>query len=238
MGKDDVHLTTLLVRLLRFVTVTICNMSQTSAAVAPAGDARRRRWKEERRAELLRAAERTVRRMGPAASMDAISKEAGVSRMVLYRYFGDKGGLYRALATKYVRDLMGHLERALRSSDDPRAILRATIETYVTFIEDNHESYAFLMHRAVKEGPEAQATVADFMRRVASEVAEILKSELERAGLDPTPAAAWAHGLVGMVHLSADWWLGNGEMSRAELVDYLFVLASQGLFEGSLALRG
>lgn len=212
-------------------------MSQTSPAQAQFEPRTRgHAWKAKRTIELLEAADRTVQRLGPAASMDAIAKEAGVSRMVLYRYFGDKGGLYKALAERYVRELLTRLRAALGSSGDPRKVLRATIEAYITFIESNRESYDFLMHRAVKEGPEAQGTVAAFMRSVANEVGDILAKEIESAGLDPRPAAAWAHGLVGMVNLSTDWWLENEGVSRDELVEYLFVLASKGLFEGSVAI--
>lgn len=47
---------------------------------------------ERRRRELLEAAERIVLRDGPDASMNAIAAEAGITKPILYRHFGDKGG--------------------------------------------------------------------------------------------------------------------------------------------------
>lgn len=162
--------------------------------------------------------------------MDGIAAEAGISRMVLYRNFGDKGGLYRALAERYVTSLMDRLRAALLSTDDPQARLEATIDAYVGFIEENKEAYDFLMHRAIREGREAEETVADFMRTVAHEIGNVLKREISALGFDPDPAEAWAHGVVGMVHLSTDWWLRSGDVSRERFIRYLVGLLSRGFF--------
>lgn len=205
-------------------------MSETSLRPGGRSAEGRSEWKARRRLELLDAAQRAIQRLGPGVSMVDIAREAGVTKVVLYRYFTNKGGLYQALAERYVRELMGELRAALASATEPSARLSATVEAYVVFIERNREGYDFLMHRAVREGPEAQATVADFMRGVAREVGEVLQSEISRIGYDPAPSQAWAHGLVGMVHLATDWWLEQSEVSREQLVGYLVTLLSHGLF--------
>lgn len=46
---------------------------------------------DRRRRELLEAADRVVLRDGPQASMNAIAAEAGITKPILYRHFGDKG---------------------------------------------------------------------------------------------------------------------------------------------------
>ncbi|MEU1097709.1 helix-turn-helix domain-containing protein, partial [Streptomyces sp. NPDC005877] len=61
---------------------------------------------ESRRRELLEAADRVVLRDGPKASMNAIAAEAGITKPILYRHFGDKGGLYRALAQRHTDALL------------------------------------------------------------------------------------------------------------------------------------
>lgn len=192
------------------------------APAAPAG-------RERRRAELLDAADRAVRRAGPAASMDSIAAEAGVTKPILYRHFGDKGGLYQALAERYASALMVELRRALGRDAEPRELLRTTIDTYLAFIARERRAYDFLMQRAVPERSEAHAVVAGFVRRVADEVAGVLATELGRYGLDTTPAGAWAHGLVGMVQLAGDWWLDAEPVPRGELVEQLVTLVWDGL---------
>jgi AcrR family transcriptional regulator len=190
----------------------------------PEADARR----AARRLELLDAADRVVRRDGPAASMDRIAAEAGIAKPILYRYFGDKGGLYRALAERYVAAIVEELRLAWARRDDPRALIGATIDSYLAFIEREQEAYRFLMHRAVPERPEAQETVAEFIQQVANEVALVLGEELRRFGLDSGAAEPWAHGIVGMVHLAGDRWLEHRTMPRAALVDYLVTLLWSG----------
>jgi AcrR family transcriptional regulator len=169
--------------------------------------------------------------------MSDIAAEAGVTKPILYKHFGDKGGLYQALAERYVRSLLDELRDALASERNPRGRVHKTIDAYLAFIEREHEIYDFLMHRAVTERPEARATVAEFIRRLAAELSVILGDELRRADLDPGGAEPWAHGIVGMVQLAGDHWLENGSMSRAELVGYLEALVWRGLSRGPLELR-
>src|SRR6266511_236767 len=51
-----------------------------------------------RRLELLEAAIEVIRREGPTASMDEIAAQAGITKPIVYRYFGDRAGVYQALA--------------------------------------------------------------------------------------------------------------------------------------------
>lgn len=181
-----------------------------------------------RRSELLVAADRAVKRSGPLVSMAEIASEAGITKPVLYKHFRDKGGLYQAIAEYYVRTLMDRLRTALREGDDPHRRITATIEAYLSFVESEPEAYRFLMHRAISERPEAQETLAQFIRQVAKEVAVILREELHRFGINPGAAEAWAHGIVGMVQLAGDWWLEDRTMSREHLVAHLDTLLWMG----------
>jgi AcrR family transcriptional regulator len=177
----------------------------------------------------LEAADRVIRRDGPGTSMTEIAREAGITKPILYKHFGDKGGLFQALAERYVGALMDELRTALSSEPEPEARIRSTIDTYLTFVDREREAYRFLMHRAVGERPEAEATVAEFIRRLGHEIALVLGAELRRLGLDSGGAEPWANGMVGMVHLAGDRWLEHPTMSREALVDYLTSLLWLGL---------
>jgi AcrR family transcriptional regulator len=186
------------------------------------------RWAK-RREGLLEAADRVVRRDGPNTSMNDIAREAGITKPILYKHFGDKGGLYQALAERYVRALLEELRTALATEVEPRARVGRTIDSYLAFIETEKSIYNFLMHRAVNERPEAQATVADFIRQLAAELSTILGDEMRKMGLDSGGAEPWAHGIVGMVQLAGDHWLERRTMSRATLASYLESLVWDGL---------
>lgn len=177
--------------------------------------------RDDRRHQLLDAADAVVRRRGAAASMDAIAEEAGITKPILYRHFGDKGGLTQALAERYVGMLMAELDKTLRRSSSPASGLASGIDAYVRFVERNASAYRFLMNRAIAEQPEAETAVKQFIRRLASELSLGLRERLESAGIDSEGADTWAHGIVGMVQLATDWWLEERPFPRSKLVEHL-----------------
>jgi AcrR family transcriptional regulator len=165
----------------------------------------------ERRGQILDAAERVVRRDGTAASMSAIAREAGITKPVVYRHFGDRDGLYQALAERQTQALLDAIRAALRSkADDRRGRAAAAIDAYLRVIEREPQLYRFLLW-----SPAAARTVTAFRSRLAAELAAGMRAE---TGLRPDVAAAWAVGIVGMVQSAGDWWLEERLFSRRRLV--------------------
>src|SRR5690242_8097971 len=100
----------------------------------------------DRRSELLDAADRVVRRDGPRASMNTIAAEAGITKPILYRHFGDKNGLYRALAERHTAGLLEAVRAALALPLERRDRVEAVIDTYLSAIEARPQVYRFLVH--------------------------------------------------------------------------------------------
>ncbi len=172
-----------------------------------------------RREELLDAADRIVRRDGPAASMATIAAEAGITKPILYRHFGDKSGLYAALADRYTGRLLGDLQVALEVAGTRRERVERTIGAYLLAIEEEPQVYRFLVHS--DEAASAQSQVRTFTRRVSTLLAGGMTAEL---AVPAVRALAWAHGVVGMVQAAGDWWLETGSCTREELVQELTAL--------------
>lgn len=183
----------------------------------------------QRRLELLDAADRVISVAGPQASMRAIAAAAGVTKPILYRYFGDKGGLYQALADRYLGPLIGGVRQALAGTTLPQERVRATVDAYLRFIEAQPQVYRFLVHRAFFEQPEAHTAVSAAIYRLGSEVGATLRDVLGLEGPPAIAAEALGHGIVGMVHVTGDWWLENRSLTREELVDHLTTMLSGGL---------
>src|SRR6185503_19473544 len=89
---------------------------------------RRRRDRVARRDELLAAADRAVRELGPEASMDAIAAEAGITKPIVYRYFGDKDDLYAALAERYLEELYRESNQVMLTANRPHKRLGEGID--------------------------------------------------------------------------------------------------------------
>ncbi|MEV6011078.1 TetR family transcriptional regulator [Streptomyces sp. NPDC051976] len=181
---------------------------------------------ERRRAELLEAADRVVLRDGPEASMNAIAAEAGITKPILYRHFGDKSGLYRALAKRHTDALLATLRTALDSPGDRRDRVEATLHAYLSAIETHPQVYRFLMHPAEvpadgEKGLDAGRHSVPLLRRMGEDLAEVIAERLDLGPDSRELARAWGHGIVGMMYAAGDWWLGERPFSRDLLVRHL-----------------
>ncbi|MEU8548074.1 TetR family transcriptional regulator [Streptomyces roseoverticillatus] len=181
---------------------------------------------ERRRQELLEAADRVVLREGPGASMNAIAAEAGITKPILYRHFGDKGGLYRALAARHTDALLVGLRAALDAPAERRDRVERTLDSYLAAIEARPQVYRFLMHPADESQPsEAGFDVgrhsAPLLRRMGEELAQVISERVDLGPDSDELSRAWGHGIVGMMHAAGDWWLRERPFPREHLVRHL-----------------
>ncbi|NJQ01643.1 TetR family transcriptional regulator [Streptomyces zingiberis] len=180
-----------------------------------------------RRKELLEAADRVVLRDGPGASMNAIAAEAGITKPILYRHFGDKSGLYRALAVRHTDALLAGLRAALDApAADRKERVARTLDTYLAAIEARPQVYRFLMHPGEEPGTAEQGFdtgrhTAPLLRRMGEELAQVIAERLVLGADGEERARVWGHGIVGMMHAAGDWWLGDRPLSREALVRHL-----------------
>lgn len=202
----------------------------TETAATRRRDSERARLRERRREELLDAADRVIERRGTDVSMDEIASEAGITKPVLYRHFGDKDGLYTALTERYIAELVVALRPAVEATD-PRSRLAATIDAYLSYVEREPERYRFLLHAG--DQPRTAPLMEDFRRRHIANCAFAAVENIKRAGLDPGFAEPWAQCVVGMVRAAGTSWLESRSLPRALLVEYLTTI----LWDGFLALR-
>ena len=199
---------------------------------APARDRRDSRWDEHRRArreQLVDATLAAVGKHGAGVGMEEIAAEAGTSKTVVYRHFTDRSELYVAVCTRVAEQLTRKLREAMGSSDHPRQMVAAAVETYLTFIEADPEVYRFVVSHQAPVDPAADplTTLSDL---VGDEVGALVAAALDRAGQDAAAAAPWGHGVIGLVRAAADWWLrADRPMPREQLAVHLTHLAWAGL---------
>jgi AcrR family transcriptional regulator len=188
----------------------------------------------DRRRALLDAADRVIQREGPEASMAAIAAEAGISKPILYRHFGDKSGLYQAVAERHTRKLIDLVQAEFRRPGGLRIRTRATIEVYLSMISDNLNLYRFLMHRASAEDAAIHSAMSTVIRGLSQELAEVVIAEGGIA--DRARAYVWGHAVVGMVQTAGDWWLDHPDVPLETVVDSLADLILGGL-PGAAGIR-
>jgi AcrR family transcriptional regulator len=202
-------------------------------------DGRDTRWAEHRlarRAELVEAALRAVRRHGAGVGMDEIAAEAGTSKTVLYRHFGDRAGLYLAVVDSVDRLIARDLERAL-GDDAPGAVgepssqvIAAAVDAYLTLVEKDPEVYRFVVSHPLLDRPVGEDPVTGLTARIGDQLAGLISAALTAHGRDVAAAAALAHGVVGLVRAAADHWLTAAQdVPRDQLTLQLSTLIGGGL---------
>lgn len=179
-----------------------------------------------RRDALLDAADAVIRRQGAGASMRAIAAEAGITKPILYRHFGDKAGLYRALAERYAEPLLAEVRAALDAAPGGRDSLAAGLEAYLRFVVEHPEVYRFLVHGPRDDEGGTQPIVAEVTRRIGEVLADRLRANL---GVPDHRATVWGHGIVGAAHVAGQAWLEAPRTDRAVLVDDLAALLWDGI---------
>ena len=184
-----------------------------------------------RRSELLAAALNVIRRDGASVSMEAMAAEAGITKPILYRHFGDRDGLLGAVADRFAHELVGRLSQELALPGPPRERIAAAVRCYVEFIEDDPALYGFLTQWA----PLSSTAVAGVVDRVAAVLTATIAERLAEAGLDARPAETWAYGVVGMVHLAGSRAVSLTEQSRDVVVADLIDLVADGVLGSAVA---
>lgn len=143
-----------------------------------------------------------------------IAARAGVSKGLLYHYFGSKGDFYAAV----VERAAGILLEAVRTPETLIGLerARAGIEAYLSYVVDRAEAYLALMHGGLGADPRVLAIV-DRTR------AAIVAQMLEGLGLDEPPPVFRVAGRswLGAVEAASLDWLRHRDVSRAQLVDLM-----------------
>jgi AcrR family transcriptional regulator len=186
----------------------------------------------QRRAELLDAAARAIRRLGAGASMADIAAEADLTKPILYAHFGDKAGLATALSERFTADLVPQVLGAFEKEIPATEMVREAIDAFIAWVEREPELYRFLV-RGVAGGASSfvdQNIVSAF----GTQLSQVLRTGLRNAGADSGPAEVWSFSILAAVFAGAEWWLERKTMSRADLVDYLATLVWNGASQAAL----
>lgn len=102
---------------------------------------------EQRREQLLDLGVRLLAtRSLDELSIDLLAEEAGISRGLLYHYFGNKHDFHEAVVRRAADDL---IEKTAPPVDgEPMDRLVASIAAYLDYVVDNHEGYLSLIKAA------------------------------------------------------------------------------------------
>jgi AcrR family transcriptional regulator len=143
------------------------------------------------------------------ASVDAIAEASGITKPMVYAYFGSKEGLYRACMQRARMRLLEALREGVDTTAAPDQQLWHGLLAVFTFVERERDSWAILLGEVTQgTGPFAEDGAA-VRRELAALIAELLRRAATHEGLHPDSVEITdqlARALMGAGESLAVWW--------------------------------
>lgn len=187
----------------------------TEAGEKPTG---RRLPRAEREAQLLAVAAEMFAAQGfHATSMDDVAAACGVTKPMIYSYFGSKQGLMAALLERTGNQLLSGLA-LMAAIPDPEARIRATLRMLIGRLYEETANWRVILSAMRGDGPQAEQ--ARGYRGALIHAMLITLADLAPAGVHRAVArrvvSPYAYALLGAAEAGSEWWLNTPGVSRAE----------------------
>lgn len=152
-----------------------------------------------------------------ATSMDDIASACGVTKPMLYAYYGSKEGLYKALVARagtYVVRAIGELT----AEKDPSVRMHKAADAMIAFVDKYRDSWqmVFAGGKRLQELPNIAVFRGQVLNITCMTLAQFRPKELsrERARKFVLP---YAHVFLGAAEAGAQWWLTTPGVTLPEV---------------------
>jgi AcrR family transcriptional regulator len=139
-------------------------VTSTTDQTAADGPVKRRRNRAAREREILEAAERIFGERGyQGTSMDDVAAQVGVSKPLIYQYYGSKDGLFLACLARLRTQLLETVADTVTAARDPEDALYAGFVAWFQFLDDHPQAWSVLIDEGMLStnpaaGPATAAT--------------------------------------------------------------------------------
>ena len=133
-------------------------------------------------------------------TMDEVAAAVGVTKPLLYNYYGNKEQLFLACMKPAADALVDAVVSAVQRADDAPGALRAGIHAFFAFLDSDGEAWRLLHDETLPAGGEIAARVGEYRARMEALVTASIRSE-SRA-VEPLSVA-----IFGAAEALGRWWL-------------------------------
>ncbi|MET1075893.1 MAG: TetR/AcrR family transcriptional regulator [Umezawaea sp.] len=184
--------------------------------------------KAERKAQMLDVAEVVFAEQGYlATSMDEIALRVGVSKPMLYEYFGSKEGLLIGCIHRARAELRTKTEQAIVGADGPEDLLRKGLLAFFEFIVEHRRSWALLRQEAAITVPSAVEEIEGIRTQQTALIGAVIAGF--SPDLEPLEAEAFAEIVVGSCERLALWCERRPEVGPELATDYVMDVVWRGV---------
>jgi len=200
----------------------------SEAAASP-----RRLPREERERQILDVAHSLFAEHGyGSVTMGDVAARVGVTKPLLYNYWGNKEKLYLACLERDAERLLATVRDAVAADPRPEAALETGVRSFFGFIAADRGKFRVVFDETVPAGGEVAKGIADYRERITETIAALLLAEF------PAKARAkvrddvegLSHALLGAAEALGRWWLrGDSTLSASQTADLLITTVLPGL---------
>lgn len=183
----------------------------------------------QRRLQLIEVARGLFAERGfEGTSIEEIAQRAGVSKPIVYEHFGGKEGLYAVVVDREMATLLEMVTSSLTKNRSLYRIQQVAL-ALLTYMEERTDGFRILVRGDSATVGAETTTYSSLLNDAISQVEHILAGDFERRGFDPALAPLYAQALVGMVSVTAQWWLDVREPAKEVVAAHLVNLCWNGL---------
>jgi AcrR family transcriptional regulator len=171
-----------------------------------------------RRTQIIEAATQLFAERDPTeVPFEEIADAAGVSRALVYNYFGDRGGLLAAVYLHHFEAVNAKLRAAAEGASSAADRIRAIVASYLEFAAEHPGAWRLLRVARVVDHPLVQEARRVRMREIAA------------AWGGSAEALIVAYGLTGLLEEATIEWLQSTRAEPERLTAVLHDLVWNGL---------
>jgi AcrR family transcriptional regulator len=166
-----------------------------------------------------------------AVTMEEIAAEVGVTKPLLYNYFGNKEQLYIACMERAGDALTATVDKAVAATRSPGDALAAGLHAFFSFLDSDRGAWAVLFDETLPNHGEVAERVADYRRRITGLVAGSLLAQLpqERRKAAGVYVEALPPAVLGAAGALARGGLRTGGVRAEQAADLLISTIEPGL---------
>ncbi len=155
-------------------------------------------------------------------SFELVADEAGVSRSLVYSYFGDRGSLFAAAYNHELERLDEEIDGALESLGSDRERLARAVSAYLGFAWRHRMSWQLIASASSSRHPAVREAIQARTDRIAASITDTPEAKL------------LVRGVIGMLEAAAIHTLDTEEAQPEALA----ALLTQVIWDGVSSLDG
>jgi len=164
-------------------------------------------------------------------TMEEIAAAVGVTKPLLYNYFGNKERLYIACMERAGDSLTRTVGEAIADTGSPGDALASGVRAFFAFLDSDRAAWAVLFDETLPNNGEVADRVAVYRGQILALVSDSLLAQLPdpRRGRARIEIEALSAALLGAAEELARWWLRTEAIPAKEAAELLISTVEPGI---------